>query len=223
LTEMQRQEEKKAVAEKKKKLESQKIKSRIVNWAAKWKKSKEEELKVLEQRSAVVQGQLCGGAGAGVSGAVKTGDVLADSQYEWDVYDYGVAAAAEMLKKRLEMERVRLIEEEARKRSEVVAWEQWNNNLVLHRDDGADESYSELGVKRHGGDAILRERGQKRRVQSVGGNKNKLNVSVKKARVEVGGSVSVGAVEKKSFCGCVGAVVAVGVAAAVAGALIQWL
>jgi len=225
LTEMQRQEEKRAVAEKRKKLESQKIKSRIVNWAARWKRNKEEELKVVEQRGAVVQSQLCGGAGVGVSGAVKTGDVLADSQYEWDVYDYGVAAAAEMLKKRLEMERVRLKEEEERKRSEVAAWERWNNDLLVHGGDGADESYSELGVKCHGGDAVVRERGQKRRVQSVGGNKNKLNVNVKKARVEVGGSVSVGAVEKKSMCcGCVVAVLAGGVVAAgVASALMQWL
>jgi len=218
LTEAQRQEEKKAVAEKKKKLESQKIKSRIVNWAAKWKKSKEEELKIVEQRGAAASDQLCCGAGAGgVRGAV-TGDVLVDAQYEWDVYDYGAAAAAEMLKKRLQLERQRLQEEEDKKRSEVDAWDRWNNDLLVNGDDGANESYGDLSVKCHGGGAVVRDRGQKRKSGDQRDGKKILEVELKKWKKSKEGAVA----RKPVWC-YVSVVAAVGVAAAVVAGAMQWL
>jgi len=218
MTEAQRQEEKRAVAEKKKKLESQKIKSRIVNWAAKWKKSKEEELKVVEQRGAAASNQLCCGAGAGgVCGAV-TGDVLMDAQYEWDVYDYGAAAAAEMLKKRLELERQRLKEEEDKKRSEVNAWDRWNNDLLVHGDDGANESYGDLNVKCNGGGAMVRVRGQKRKGGEQRDGKKMLEVESKKRK-----KAKESAVARRPVWCYVSVVAAVGVAAAVVAGALQWL
>jgi len=263
MTEFERQEEKRKIAEQKKKNEEQKIKSKIVNWASKFKKSKEMELKEVEQKKELVQQKrsmnsdmlkrAVGAVGGGAVGAGGdlTGDVLLDAQYEWDCYDYGAVTAgllrqgrldaekarlqkeavtAGLLRQgRLEAEEARLQKEAERKKIEIEAWERWNNDLLLNGNISVNSSFSDLAVQsgrgavqseRAGAD---RERGQKRRAQSGAGSKNRLNVRVKRARAEFAGEESVGAVKKRGACGCVGAAVAVGLVAAVVGAVMQLL
>jgi len=243
MTEFQRQAEKKKIAEQKKKIEEQKIKSKIVSWANKFKKSKEKELKEVEKRSELLQQQrsvncemrrnAVGVVGDGVvSGASSesSGDVLLDAQYEWDCLDYGVVSAGLLRKGRLDAEKARLQKEAERKKAEIEAWERWNNDLLLNGNVSVNSSYSELAVQSgrgavqsEGAAVDYRERGLKRRAQSAAGGKSRLNVRVKRARAEVAENESASAVRKKSVCGCVGAVVAVGVAAAVVASVMQLL
>jgi len=242
MTEFERQEEKRKIAEQKKRNEEQKIKSRIVGWASKFKKSKEVELREVEKKKELVQqqrsvnsdmlkravGAVGGGAVSGAGGRYS-GDVLLDAQYEWDCYDYGAVTAGLLRERRLDAEKERLQREAEKKKAEIEAWERWNNDLLLNGNISVNSSYSDLAVQSgrgavQGERAVAdRERGQKRRAQSGAGSKNRLNVRVKRARAEFAEEKSAGAVEKRGACGCVGAVVAVGLAAAVAGAIMQLL
>jgi len=243
MTEFQRQEEKRKIAEKKKKIEEQKIKSKIVSWANKFKRSKEAELREVEKKKELVQkqrslnsdmlrsavGVVGGGAASGAS-AEYSGDVLLDAQYEWDCLDYGAVTAGLLRQGRLDAEKARLQKEAERKKAEIEAWERWNNDLLLNGNVSANSSYSELAVQSgrgavqsEGAVVDYRERGLKRRAQSVAGSKNRLNVRVKRAKAEVAEKKSASAVGKRGVCGCVGAVVAVGVAAAVVAGVLQLL
>jgi len=243
MTEFERQEEKRKIAEQKKKNEEQKIKSRIVSWASKFKKSKEVELREVEKKKELVQqqrsvnsdmlkravGAVGGGAVLGASGGY-CGDVLLDAQYEWDCYDYGAVTAGLLRQGRLDAEKARLQKEAERKKVEIEAWERWNNDLLLNGNVSVNSSYSDLAVQSGRGavqseraGADCRERGLKRRAQSGAESKNRLNVRVKRAKAGVAEEKNAGAVEKRGVCGCVGAVVAVSLVAAVAGVVLQLL
>jgi len=243
MTEFERQEEKRKIAEKKKKNEEQKIKSKIVSWASKFKRSKEVELREVEKKQELVQqqrsvnsdmlkravGGVGGGAVSGASGGY-CGDVLVDAQYEWDCYDYGAVTAGLLRQGRLDAEKARLQKEAVKKKAEIEAWERWNNDLLLNGNVSVNSSYSDLAVQSgrgavqsEGAVAECRERGLKRRAQSGTESKNRLNVRVKRVKAEVAEEKSAGVVEKRGACGCVGAVVAVGLAAAVVGAILQLL
>jgi len=243
MTEFERQEEKRKIAEKKKKNEEQKIKSKIVSWASKFKRSKEVELREVEKKQELVQqqrsvnsdmlkravGGVGGGAVSGASGGY-CGDVLVDAQYEWDCYDYGAVTAGLLRQGRLDAEKARLQKEAVKKKAEIEAWERWNNDLLLNGDVSVNSSYSDLAVQSGRGAvqserAVVecRERGLKRRAQSGAEGKNRLNARVKRVKAEVAEERSAGVVEKRGACGCVGAVVAVGLAAAAAGAILQLL
>jgi len=242
MTEFERQEEKRKIAEQKKKNEEQKIKSKIVSWASKFKKSKEVELREVEKKKELVQqqrsvnsdmlkravGAVGGGAVTGDGGGC-CGDFLLDAQYEWDCYDYGAVTAGLLRQGRLDAEKARLQKEAEKKKAEIEAWERWNNDLLLNGNVSVNSSYSDLAVQSGRGavqserGADCRERGLKRRAQSGAGSKNRLNVRAKRARAENAEEKSAGVVEKRGACGCVGAVVAVSLAAAVVGAILQLL
>jgi len=174
-------------------------------------------------------GGVGGGAVSGASGGY-CGDVLVDAQYEWDCYDYGAVTAGLLRQGRLDAEKARLQKEAVKKKAEIEAWERWNNDLLLNGDVSVNSSYSDLAVQSGRGAvqserAVVecRERGLKRRAQSGAEGKNRLNARVKRVKAEVAEERSAGVVEKRGACGCVGAVVAVGLAAAAAGAILQLL
>jgi len=119
MTEKQRLEERRALEEEKsKKSGMQKIKKVFSGWKLKKEKESRQKDEKKSERGGVQQKE-----GGCVEDWRDPRDVLEDAKYQWDVHDYGEAAAVELWKCRREAERRVVEEEETRKKEELIAWE----------------------------------------------------------------------------------------------------
>jgi len=119
MSEKQKLEERRALAEEKsKKSGVQRIKNVISGWKLKKdKESRQKGGKKSEKDGAHEKEAECD------QDWRDPRDVLEDAKYQWDVFDYGEAAAVELWKCRREAERRVVEEEETRKKEELIAWE----------------------------------------------------------------------------------------------------